>query len=131
MTAKELLGGAYVTLDQNYQIQKRVEGRSGQGITNVHEFKGVDNGGSLIVTSAPRYFTSPIHSSNHVSGWLRDGGFQEIDEYGRPVFTWWALDHLEPIESYAPHSIASNTNSDHSWDFLYVVHFKVIAQIVR
>lgn len=117
MMAAQLQGGAYISLDAGYQVGKVLPGSAGRGIADIHDYRQLNNGRSLVLSSNPRYYKY-LSNGEPVSGWVLDSGFQEMDEGGHPVFEWWALDHLEPTESYAAHSINSVTEPERSWDFL-------------
>lgn len=93
-------GGSAIILDNTYQRGREIEDRAGRGTMNMHEYNTIDAGRRALTIT----FESKLADLN-VDGetqkmFIGNNGFSEIDtETGEPVFSWWALDHIDPTES--------------------------------
>lgn len=115
----ELPGGAGIVLDSSYNTTRLVTNDRGRGTANMHEFSLIDNGRhALWITFASTLTNVRQGSSRQDYRWVGNNGFVEIDvETGKPVFEWWAMDHVHPSESYARQPPTKGAYAN-PWDYL-------------
>lgn len=83
---------------------------------------------TAIIAAYPATQTDLIAYGGSETGYIANPVVQEIDiSIGEAIFTWYALDHVDPSESYAPFGTTETGDStiDDSWD--YFVSFQHMA----
>jgi hypothetical protein len=113
-------GGRGVMLDSSYTVTGKVRNSIGRGAMNMHEFNVIDNGKTaLLIASRVKLFdVSNSSAKEEDEVWVMDGGFAEVDvATGKPIFEWWALDHINPQESTVK-LFKYNNAEHHAWDFM-------------
>lgn len=113
--------GSGVILDSSYRKIHTVDERTGRGMVNMHEFTTIDEGRrSLMITFNPQFadVTQKDGSIRKMS--IGNNGFSEIDTAtGLPIFSWWALDHMDASESQV-RMPTGHGNADATWDFFHM-----------
>lgn len=117
--------GHYLIMDQNYNVVQTVEAGNDAIAGDQHEFRLIDDGeAALITVYQPKPFDlTRINIKGQ--GWVQDGVFQEINvTSGQVLFSWSALEHLDPYTSYvypkgsdvAGDGLSPNT----PWDWVHI-----------
>ncbi|WP_243769070.1 arylsulfotransferase family protein [Streptomyces cyanogenus] len=110
-------GGCYYIYDQQYRLLKTVFAHHGY-YPDEHEFTLTDRGTALFLASKP----VPMDLTRY--GGPKDGAIlnsevQEVDlATGRLLYSWNALDHVDPADSEEPASNASSSGG--VWDAFHV-----------
>ena len=115
-------GGSGVILDSSYQHVKTVDERNGRGTMNMHEFTTIEDGTRALMITYGSTF-SEVQSPNGQSKkiFVGNNGFSEVDTAtGKAVFSWWALDHLDPSESHVDLDFSAHLNYGSPWDFFHM-----------
>ncbi|WP_307821997.1 arylsulfotransferase family protein [Streptomyces coffeae] len=110
-------GGCYYIYDNHYRLLKTVFAHHGY-YPDFHEFTLTRRGTALFIASKPVPFDlSPYGGPN--DGAIHNNEIQEVDlATGRLLFSWNALDHLDPADSKEP--VSSASSSDGVWDPFHI-----------
>lgn len=93
-------GGSAVILNDSYQRVQEVEDRAGRGTMNMHEYNTLEEGQRALTIIFESKLADLTVDGETQKLFIGNNGFAEIQtETGDPVFTWWALDHIDPTES--------------------------------
>ena len=87
----------------------------------MHEFTTIDNGRrALMITFSAKFVDVDLGDDAPKKMFLGNNGFSEVDtSTGLPVFSWWALDHINASESTVDHpSEPGHVGS--AWDFFHM-----------
>ncbi|WP_331743740.1 arylsulfotransferase family protein (plasmid) [Streptomyces sp. NBC_01136] len=110
-------GGCYYIYDTHYRLLKTVFAHHGY-YPDEHEFTLTRRGTALFIASRPvpmdlRPYGGPKN------GAIENSEIQEVDlATGRLLFSWNALDHLDPADSEEP--VSSASSSDGVWDAFHI-----------
>jgi hypothetical protein len=120
MWEEEAPSGSGIILDSSYNVVGEVEERTGRGATNMHEFTTIDDGKrSLMITFNPKLVNVDIGDGVRRMN-VGNNGFSEVNTAtGLPVFSWWALDHMDASESMLKVP-AGHPSPDATWDFFHM-----------
>lgn len=93
-------GGSAIILDNSYRRVHEVEDRAGRGTMNMHEYNTIDEGRRALTITFESKLADLTVDGESQKMFIGNNGFSEVDvETAEPVFSWWALDHVNPIES--------------------------------
>ena len=93
-------GGSAIILDNTYQRVREVEDKAGRGTMNMHEYNTIDGGRRALTITFESKLADLVVDGQTQRRFIGNNGFSEIDTTtGEPVFTWWAMDHVDPTES--------------------------------
>ena len=106
------------------------------GMVLIRQFKLTDNNTAMFMVYAPKQRDLShynVQTVDGTSGWIFDNYVQEIDietgqcflaaraddadRLGEALFSWSALDHLDPTQGYAEPG-DTGVSQDAAWDFL-------------
>ncbi|MET9394896.1 arylsulfotransferase family protein [Streptomyces sp. NPDC006624] len=110
-------GGCFYIYDQRYRLLKTVFAHHGYS-PDEHEFRLTRRGTALFIASKPepmdlRPFGGPEN------GFVSNHEIQEVDlATGRLLFSWNALDHLDPADSHEP--VSNLTEVGAVWDPFHI-----------
>ncbi|MEV7390641.1 arylsulfotransferase family protein [Streptomyces sp. NPDC091215] len=110
-------GGCYYLYDSHYRLLKTVFAHHGY-YPDEHEFTLTRRGTALFIASRP----VPVDLTPYggpKNGSIENSEIQEVDlATGRLLFSWNALDHLDPADSEEP--VSSASSSDGVWDAFHI-----------
>ncbi|MEU8587392.1 arylsulfotransferase family protein [Streptomyces sp. NPDC048664] len=110
-------GGCYYIVDSHYRLLRTVFARHGYH-PDEHEFTLTRRGTALFIASRPVPADLTPYGGP-ADGAILNSEIQEVDlATGRLVFSWNALDHLDPADSEEP--VSSASSSDGVWDAFHV-----------
>ncbi|KAI9815742.1 MAG: hypothetical protein M1827_002138 [Pycnora praestabilis] len=118
--------GHGVVMDSTYKTITSVQSGGGQGPSDQHEFKVINDGESALVTiyTAVHYDLSAYNITGG-QGWIEEGVFQDINiTNGDVLFEWKSLDHVDPSASLvALNSTMVSGNgltASTAWDYFHI-----------
>ncbi|MFE1251630.1 arylsulfotransferase family protein [Streptomyces sp. NPDC058735] len=110
-------GGCYYIYDSHYRLLRTVFAHHGYH-PDEHEFRLTRRGTALFIASRPEPMDLRPYGGPR-DGFIENHEIQEVDlATGRLVFSWNALDHLDPADSQQPASDA--TSSGGVWDAFHI-----------
>jgi hypothetical protein len=110
--------GYNLLLNQSYQVVANVTTDLTGLAADIHEFQITANDTALLSAyNATALDLTPYGGS--ADGYILDGLFQEVDiATGKGLFTWKALDHVDPTECYVS---PGDTGTEASpWDYFHI-----------
>ena len=113
-------GGSGVVLDNSYNYVQTVDESSGRGTMNMHEFTTIDDGRRALMITYGSRLTDVVKHNVPSKTFVGNNGFSEVETAtGNSVFSWWALDHIDPAESRVPHP-SGRLSYESPWDFFHL-----------
>ncbi|GDY80241.1 hypothetical protein SAV31267_097260 [Streptomyces avermitilis] len=110
-------GGCYYIYDRHYRLLKTVFAHHGC-YPDEHEFTLTRRGTALFIASKPVPMDLTPYGGPK-NGAIENSEIQEVDlATGRLLFSWNALDHLDPADSEEP--VSSASSSDGVWDAFHI-----------
>ncbi|WP_239072335.1 arylsulfotransferase family protein [Streptomyces bauhiniae] len=110
-------GGCYYIYDTHYRLLRTVFAHHGY-YPDEHEFTLTRRGTALFIASKPVPMDLTPYGGPK-NGSIENSEIQEVDlATGRLVFSWNALDHLDPADSEEP--VSSASSSDGVWDAFHI-----------
>ncbi|MCW7944856.1 hypothetical protein AAW14_23010 [Streptomyces hygroscopicus] len=110
-------GGCYYIYDTHYRLLRTVFAHHGY-FPDEHEFTLTRRGTALFIASRP----VPMDLTRYggpANGAILNSEIQEVDlAGGRLLYSWNALDHLDPADSEEP--VSSASSSDGVWDAFHI-----------
>lgn len=110
-------GGCYYIVDTHYRVLRTVFAHHGY-YPDEHEFTLTRRGTALFIASRP----VPVDLTPYggpADGAILNSEIQEVDlATGRLLYSWNALDHLDPADSEEP--VSSASSSDGVWDAFHI-----------
>ncbi len=110
-------GGCYYVYDRHYRLLRTVFAKHGY-YPDEHEFTLTRRGTALFIASRP----VPVDLTPYggpKNGAIENSEIQEVDlATGRLLFSWNALDHLNPADSEEP--VSSASSSEGVWDAFHI-----------
>ncbi|MER6123543.1 arylsulfotransferase family protein [Streptomyces sp. NPDC001795] len=110
-------GGCYYIFDTHYRLLKTVFAHHGY-YPDEHEFTLTRRGTALFIASRPVPMDLTPYGGP-ADGAILNSEIQEVDlATGRLLYSWNALDHLDPADSEEP--VSSASSSDGVWDAFHI-----------
>lgn len=110
-------GGCYYIVDSHYRLLRTVFARHGY-YPDEHEFTLTRRGTALFIASRPVPMDLTPYGGP-ADGAILNSEVQEVDlATGKLVYSWNALDHLDPADSEEP--VSSASQSDGVWDAFHI-----------
>ncbi|KIK62497.1 hypothetical protein GYMLUDRAFT_242661 [Collybiopsis luxurians FD-317 M1] len=112
--------GYIVLLDHTYSpVANFTTVNLGVG-ADFHELEITSNQTAIMTAYPPRAANLSAYGGPE-DGYIADGAVQEVDiATGRVLFTWRALEHVDPSECYAAIGDAGKGIREHPWDYFHI-----------
>ncbi|KAF5392281.1 hypothetical protein D9757_001485 [Collybiopsis confluens] len=114
-------GSGYITLlDDTYSmVANFTTVNLGVG-ADIHEVEITSSSTAIMVAYLPRRTDLQAYGGP-MNGYLADSIVQEVDiATGRLSFSWNALEHVDPSESYAAFGSTGNGSVEYPWDYFHI-----------